>query len=220
VPQSLINLLSWGADVSNRERDFRQPRRRGFDDDNYEQPTRNFGYAPPRGPQFDSPSGPSVRATVKWYNPDKGFGFVELADGSGDAFLHASVVERSGHASVPPGATLEVRAGPGPKGAQVTEIVSLDASTASQEPPRRARPERPAYPAADRPTVEEAGTVKWFNSAKGFGFIGPDRGGKDIFVHASALDRSGLTGLTEGQRVAVDVADGQKGPEAVSLRLI
>ena len=73
---------------------------------------------------------------------------------------------------------------------------------------------------ADRPTVEETGTVKWYNATKGFGFIGPDRGGKDIFVHASALERAGIMGLAEGQRVAVDVADGQKGPEAVSLRLI
>ena len=205
--------------MSNRDRDFRPTRRRSFDDDNYEPPTRNFGYAPPRGPQFDSPSGPTVQATVKWYNPDKGFGFVELANGSGDAFLHVSVVERGGASSVPPGATLEVRPGPGPKGQQVTEILSVDVSTASQERPRRARPERPAYPAADRATVEELGTVKWYNDTKGFGFIAADRGGKDIFVHASALQRAGITGLTEGQRVVVDVADGQKGPEAVNLRL-
>lgn len=208
------------ADMINRDRDFRSGRRRDFDDDNYQLPSRNFGYAPPRGPQFDSPTGPPVRATVKWYNPDKGFGFVELADGSGDAFLHVSVVERGGHSSVPPGASLEVRAGPGPKGPQVTELLSIDTRTASQEPPRRPRPERPAYPPVDRPTVEELGTVKWYNSAKGFGFIGPEQGGKDIFVHASALDRSGVMGLAEGQRVAVDVAEGQKGPEAVSLRLI
>jgi CspA family cold shock protein len=127
--------------VSTRDRDFRPARRRSFDDDSFEPATRNFGYAPPRGPQFDRPSGPPVRGTVKWYNPDKGFGFVELADGSGDAFLHVRVVERSGHGSMPPGATLEVRAGPGPKGPQVTEILSMDASTASQEQPRRARPE-------------------------------------------------------------------------------
>jgi CspA family cold shock protein len=207
--------------VSNRDRDFRPTRRRDFDDDSYQPPSRNFGYAAPGGPQFESPSGPAVRATVKWYNPDKGFGFVELADGSGDAFLHVSVVERSGQGSVPPGATLEVRAGPGPKGSQVTEILSVDASAAAQEQPRRPRPERSAYqPSADRTTVEELGTVKWYNATKGFGFIAADRGGKDIFVHASALERAGMMGLIEGQRVAVDVAEGQKGPEAVGLRPI
>jgi cold shock protein len=207
--------------VTDRNRDFRPRRRRDFADDDYQPPSRDFGYAPPRGPQFDSPSGPAVRAVVKWYNPDKGFGFVTLANGSGDAFLHARVVESGGHTGVAPGATLEVRAGPGPKGPQVTEILSVDVSTASQEQPRRPRVERPAYhSSAERPTVEEMGTVKWFNAAKGFGFIGPDQGSKDIFVHASALERSGIAGLLEGQRVAVDVADGQKGPEAVSLRLI
>ena len=207
--------------MTDRDRDFRPTRRRDFADDEYQPPSRNFGYAPPNGTQFDSPSGPPVPAMVKWYSPDKGFGFVQLADGSGDAFLHARVVERSGHDSLPPGATLEIRFSPGQKGMQVTEILGVDTSTAGQEQPRRARPERPGYqPSADRPTVEELGTVKWYNSVKGFGFIGPDHGGKDIFVHATALERSGVMGLAEGQRVAVDVAEGQKGPEAISLRLI
>src|SRR6201998_4811311 len=76
----------------------------------------------------------------------------------------------------------------------------------------------PAYPpSADRTTVEEIGTVKWYNANKGFGFIAPDRGGKDIFVHASVLERSGIMGLAEAQRVAGDVADGQK---AVAAQLL
>jgi CspA family cold shock protein len=209
------------VDVNTRDRDFRPTRGRSSEDDNYERPFRNFGYAPPSGPQFETPSGPPVRGTVKWYNPDKGFGFVTLADGSGDAFLHVTVVERSGQGSVPPGATLEIRAGPGPKGQQVIEILSVDASTAGQELPRHARPEQPAYQrSADRTAVEEFGTVKWYNAPKGFGFIVADNGGKDIFVHASALERAGIMGLAEGQRVGVDVAAGQKGPEAVSLRLV
>jgi cold shock protein len=178
--------------VSSRDRDFRPARRRGFDDDIYRPPTSNFGYPPPRGPQFDSPSGPPVGGTVKWYNPDKGFGFVQLADGSADAFLHARVLERGGHSSVSPGATLEVRIGTGPKGPQVTEILSLDTSTASQERPR---PERTSYPPADRATVEEFGMVKWYSAEKGFGFIVRDSGGKDIFVHTSALNRAGIGGL-------------------------
>ncbi|MGC2198899.1 MAG: cold-shock protein [Stellaceae bacterium] len=208
--------------MSSRDRDFRPTRRRGFDDDNFEAPRRSFGSAPQFGGQrFEASSGPPVQAVVKWYNPEKGFGFVELADGAGDAFLHVSVVERSGNDAVSPGATLEVRAGPGAKGPQVTEILSVDSSTAQQrEPPRRARPERPVYPPTDQATVEESGTVKWYNATKGFGFIASDRGGKDIFVHASALERAGITGLMEGQRVTVDVIDGRKGPEAAGVRLI
>jgi cold shock protein len=210
-----------GNHVSSRDRDFRPTRRRSFDDDNFEAPRRSFGSTPQFGAQrFEAPSGPPVQAVVKWYNPEKGFGFVQLADGSGDAFLHVSVVERSGHDRVPPGATLEVRAGPGPKGPQITEILSVDSSTAQQESLGRARPERPVYPLADQAAVEESGTVKWYNAMKGFGFIASDRGGKDIFVHASALERAGITGLTEGQRVSVDVIDGRKGPEAAGLRLI
>jgi cold shock protein len=207
--------------VNSRDRDFRPSRRRGFDDDNFETPRRSFGAASGSNAQrFEAPSGPSIQAVVKWFNSDKGFGFVQLADGSGDAFLHVSVVERSGHSSVPPGATLEVRTGAGPKGPQVSEILSVDSSTAQQEPPRRPRPERPIYPPTDRAAVEESGTVKWYNAMKGFGFIASDRGGKDIFVHASALERAGIAGLMEGQRVAVDVIDGRKGPEAAGVRLI
>jgi cold shock CspA family protein len=55
---------------------------------------------------------------------------------------------------------------------------------------------------------------------KGFGFIPSDRDGKDIFVHASALERAGIAGLTEGQRVAVDVIDGRKGPEAAGFKAV
>ena len=61
------------------------------------------------------------------------------------------------------------------------------------------------------------GTVKWFNSTKGYGFIAPEGGGKDVFVHASALERSGMRDLAEGQAVRMQVAQGQKGPEAVSI---
>ena len=63
------------------------------------------------------------------------------------------------------------------------------------------------------------GKVKWFNDEKGFGFIARDSGGKDVFVHASALEKSGLTGLAEGQPVIVDVLEGRKGLEATRVRL-
>ena len=203
----------------SKDRDFRRQQRGGFDDDNYAPPA-NFGYAARESsPRFETaPTSPPVSATVKWYNPEKGFGFVQLPSG-GDAFLHVSVVERSGNRTVPPGATLEVRTAPGQKGLQITEILSIDASTAPQEQPRRPRPER-SYQPSDQAAVEEIDTVKRYNPDKGFGFIVRDRGGKDIIVHASTLNRAGLSELSEGQRVAVDMIEGGDGPEAVSVRLV
>jgi CspA family cold shock protein len=60
------------------------------------------------------------------------------------------------------------------------------------------------------------GTVKWFNSTKGFGFIQPDSGGRDVFVHISAVERSGMAGLDEGQKVTYDVEAGRDGREAAT----
>ena len=62
--------------------------------------------------------------------------------------------------------------------------------------------------------------MKWFNADRGYGFIAPNGGGKDVFVHISALERSGIERLTEGQTVVVDVVEGRKGPEATKVRLI
>jgi CspA family cold shock protein len=64
------------------------------------------------------------------------------------------------------------------------------------------------------------GTVKWFNSQKGYGFIQPDDGSKDVFVHISAVERAGLANLNEGQSVSYDVERGQQGKtSAVNLKL-
>ena len=58
------------------------------------------------------------------------------------------------------------------------------------------------------------GTVKWFNATKGFGFIEPESGGRDVFVHISAVERAGLTGLPDGQKVTYDVESGRDGRES------
>jgi cold shock CspA family protein len=69
-------------------------------------------------------------------------------------------------------------------------------------------------------TIESIGTVKMYKADKGFGFVGPDDGGKDVFVHATALTRAGLSGLAEGQRVRMQVGQGKKGLEAQTIELM
>ena len=142
---------------------------------------------------------------------------MELSDGSGDAFVHGSVLAQSGIDAVQPGETLEVRVGPGHKGPHVIEVLNVDNSTAVPPTSRRSSAQATALNGS---SVEEAGTVKWFNAERGYGFISPDDGGKDVFVHVSALERSGLTSISEGQPVVVDVVEGRKGPEAARVRLI
>jgi cold shock protein len=200
----------------------RQPRRRGFDDDNF------YGNTP-SPPSFPGSSAgfsaPELRATVKWYNSEKGFGFLELADGSGDVFLHANTLQAAGHQAVSPGATLQVRVGQGQKGRQVDQVISVDESTAGKSEPRGGQGVGPRMRRAPRPqvdlssAVEMTGTVKWYNPDKGFGFISPQNGGKDVFVHATALEQAGMSPLQEGQVVRLKVVQGAKGPEVGSISL-
>ena len=177
------------------------------------------------------PTGPAVSATVKWFNPEKGFGFVELKDGSGDAFLHVAVLESSGHGAVAPGTTLLVHKGQGQKGAQVTQVLEVDESTATPEAPRSDRPRSSGGGGGGgfggprlredqlASAVEMTGTVKWYNPAKGFGFVAVEDGGKDVFVHASVLERSRVGLLQDGQAVTLRVVQGQKGREAIEVSL-
>jgi len=202
--------------------DFRNSRRRDFDVETYHAQPRSFGtrsrFSEPR---LEAPSGPPVRGVVKWFSPEKGFGFVELSDGSGDGFLHGSVLARTGISAVQPGDTLEVRVGPGHKGPHITEVLSVDSTTAAPATPRGSSFQSATSSGQSSDvSVGATGTVKWFNTEKGYGFIARDSGAEDVFVHISAVERSGLSGLSEGDRVIVDIVEGRKGLEAVKIRLV
>jgi len=221
----------------SKGKDFR-PRKRGFDDDGpmaYESrprqgrghaggPDSGFGGPPMGGPSAPMDSGaPAVDAIVKWFKADKGYGFVELAGGQGDAFLHANALHAAGHDTVPSGAKLRVQVGAGAKGAQVTRVLEVDTTGVVERPQRpsgdgfRDGP-RPRRVAPDPSTaVSVTGKVKWFDDAKGFGFVASEDGGKDVFVHISILGPAGISHLAEGQQVTMRVVDTPKGREAISL---
>jgi CspA family cold shock protein len=127
-----------------------------------------------------------------------------------------------------------VQVGQGQKGRQVTAVLDLDASTGNaggggggggggfgSRPPRPAGgPRRSDRERADPSTaVPLDGAVKWFKGEKGFGFVGADDGGKDVFVHISVLERAGLSELADGQRVSMQVVTTQKGREAIAIKL-
>lgn len=239
----------------SKGKDFRGPRKRGFDDDgpmgyeprpnrqprsyggapSFDQPPMGdfggggggFSRAPAAGP---APSGDPVDATVKWFKGDKGFGFVELANGTGDAFLHIGALQSAGYETVPPGSKLKVLVGQGMKGAQVTRVLEVDTSTAVEQRPRsfegggdrggdRGGPRAPRRMPDPSTATELAGTVKWFDDTKGFGFVASNDGGKDVFVHISILRPSGIAHLPEGQAVQMRVVETPKGREAVSIDL-
>jgi len=183
------------------------------------------GYEP-RTPRMSSPTSSfdrqqvtqtNVTATVKWFNASKGFGFVAPSDGTPDAFLHISALERAGLTQVAEGTTLVVDLGQGNRGPQVVIVHEVDASTATAAP----RASASSAPRMDRgPSETVEGVVKFFSAEKGFGFVQTDQGGKDVFVHIKALERSGIKALETGQRVRCTTTQGQKGPQADTVALI
>ncbi|WP_436151806.1 cold-shock protein [Bosea sp. LjRoot90] len=205
----------------------------------------------------------NVEAKIKWFDPEKGFGFASPADGSGDVFVHVSSIGPQDPQDLQPGATIICDLGEGRRGLQVVAVHEIDASTATPAAPRGAggggaggrpfsprpprddfgggyggggggggydRGDRGGFDRGDRGGFDRGasapmegpfdGAVKFFNTERGFGFIAPDQGGPDVFLHVSSLSRSGLQPPMDGQRVRFSIRAGKKGPEAANISYV
>lgn len=160
-----------------------------------------------------------IESQVKWYNPEKGYGFLVPDDGSGDIFMHFSVLDTAGCRLVQEGDRIVCDIGPGRRGRQVLRV--LEVKFSAREPRFAPAFLGPRSPAFDPETLEEIeGEVKWFNPLKGFGFVYPDDGGRDIFLHASVLRAAGFESLEPGIRVHLKVSSSERGREARILTII
>ena len=134
---------------------------------------------------------------VRWFDAERGFGFLAPDDGSPDVFVHASEIVGDGGSKVlREGQAVEFEAGKNDRGPQALRV--------------RGSAEQAAGGA-----VGLLGTVNWYEPTKGYGFASPDGGGPDIFVHSSAIVTGGV--VTDGQRVAFVVVEGERGPQAAHV---
>ncbi|BBB09948.1 MULTISPECIES: cold-shock protein [unclassified Sphingopyxis] len=155
------------------------------------------------------------QGTVKFFNASKGFGFVARDDGGEDVFVHISAVEQAGLQGLasgqPLGFTLVERNG---KVSAIDLKIEGEPMPVEEFAPRQ-RDDRgaPGGARGRRQLTGErtSGTVKFFNTTKGFGFIARDDGQADAFVHISAVQRAGMAGLDEGDRVAFDIEVDDRG---------
>lgn len=173
------------------------------------------GGGAPRGPGGGGGGMPAQvvgtgKGKVKFFNTQKGFGFIQRDEGGEDVFVHISQVERAGLVSLAEGQELQfnlVDRGGKVSAADLQVVGDVIAVEAAPKSPQREL------------TGEKAvGTVKFFNAMKGFGFITRDDGKEDAFVHISAVERSGLPGINEGDRFEFDLEVDRRGKySAVNL---
>lgn len=168
----------------------------------------------PTHKQGSTSRGRPVRAKLKWFNGTKGFGFVVPETDPVDAFLHITTLQQHGLFALGEGAEVLCLIDQGMKGYQVTEIIEIiDQGVLPEGIPS-------GVGSNSNATDTMKGTVKWYKPDKGFGFVVPDDGMKDVFVHKSCLDRLGVDDLPTGQRVMMIVRSVPKGREAVEIQLL
>jgi cold shock protein len=160
----------------------------------------------------------SGKGIVKFFNGQKGFGFIQCDDRPEDVFVHISAVEQAGLVGLAEGQPLEFTlVDRGGKVSATDLVIDGEPMPVTESAPRPERESRAPSSGAPRGGQSDAagqhanGTVKFFNDVKGFGFVQRDDGGEDVFIHISALERGGLSGVAQGDRIEFDIEIDRRG---------
>jgi CspA family cold shock protein len=161
------------------------------------------------------PNTKPVVSTIKWFNTAKGFGFAVPQEDPCDAFVHITTLQDAGITELGDGAIISCHVVKGPKGALVTKVDSL-IELGENPAPITFRVE-----IKDDEVLETMkGTVKWYKPDKGFGFVIPEDGEKDVFIHQSCLEKNDLELIIPGQQVEMTVRSVAKGREVLEFTLL
>lgn len=152
-----------------------------------------------------------IEGRVKWFDPSRGYGFIETSDGLGDVLLHASRLRMCGRSFAPEGARVKCLAIAGDKGRQAVEIMSLEGGVEAAPRPRRFHPKR------EPGENVRAAVVKWFDADRGYGFLDCDGIDGDVFLHAATLRKAGIHEVHPGETMQAKCADGPKGMLAAEV---
>ena len=158
--------------------------------------------------------------TVKWFNSQKGFGFITPDTGGEDLFVHQSAIIADGFRTLGDNekVSYEVITENGKQ--KAIKVTSPDGGVVKGDSGRgpRGRTQPRKWPDGVAPSEgKQVGTVKWFNSEKGFGFVAPNAGGEDLFVHQSAIHSSGFRSLMEGEEVEFKIVDERGKQKAIEV---
>ena len=160
-----------------------------------------------------------IKGRVKWFDTTKGYGFIVTDEDDGDILLHANVLRNFGRSSVAEGAGIVVEIQATERGRQAVNIIEIEAPEAEhgEEDASGSRPTDYLHQTEANAPLRPA-RVKWFDKAKGFGFVNVFGDGQDIFVHMEVLRNFGLADLQPGEAVCVRIVSGPRGQMASEVR--